>query len=314
MPSPTNIRSWKKKAVLFKLEAGYNVDPVPTGAADWIEARNVTLMPYEAETQDRGIVTPWLGNGGKLIVANRQKLSFDVALAASGVAGTAPKIGKLLRAAGFAETITAGTKVEYTLISASFESATFYIYIDGVLHKGSGARGTARATLDAKGIPVLGVELTALYLAPVDSALPAVTRTGWPIELPVNSANTLVCTVNGVNGFYSKFGFDLGNQVSHDIFAGGYEQIKIGDRQPSANITILAELLATFNPFTLAGGSSSVPVQVVHGATAGSKVQIDLKTKITGVNNTDINGSVGYDLALYPEPVDGNDEIKLTFL
>lgn len=313
MPSPTNIRYFKKKAILFGMEAAYGTDPVLVGT-DWFEARNVALTPYEVESMDRGIIVPWMGNGGKLLVSARQKLSFDVALAGSGAAGTAPKIGKLLRAAGFAETVTPAIKVEYTLVSESFESGAFYINIDGVLHKGMGVRLNPNITMDAKGIPLLRVECTALYTAPVDAAPPVVDRSGWPIERPVNSKNTLVCAVNGVNSFYSRFGFSLGNQVVHEELAGGYEAIKIVDRQPSASITMLAELLATFNPFTLADDSTAVAVQVVHGTVAGSKVQVDLKTKITGVANEDINGSVGYNLTLSPEPVSGNDEIKLTFL
>lgn len=387
MPSPTNIRYWKKKAILFGMESVYGTDPTLVGT-DWFEARNVTLTPYEAETADRAIVQPFMGNGGKLLVSTRQKLAFDVALAGSGVAGVAPKIGKLLRCGGCAETlnvlhtgtatagagstitlaagasvtndlyktmsivITGGTgsgqsrtvsgyvgatkvatvsvawvtppdatsvyslrdKVEYTLISETFESGAFYVNIDGVLHKGMGMRLNPSGKMDAKGIPLLHVECTALYTVPVDAAPPVVDRTGWPIERPVNSKNTLVCKVNGVDSFYSKFDFNLGNQISHDDFPGGYEVIKIGDRQPSAQITMLAELLATFDPFTLANDSTSVAVQVVHGTTVGSKVQVDLKTKIISVNNEDINGSVGYNLGLSPEPVSGNDEIKLTFL
>ena len=387
MSSPTNIRYFKKKAILFGMESVYGADPALVGT-DWFEARNVTLTPFEAESAERGIVQPWMGNGGKLIVSTRQKLAFDVALAGSGVAGVAPKIGKLLRTVGFAETlnalhggtataggassitlaagasavdstyngmsivIPAGTgsgqsrtvsayvgatkvatvsvawatapdatsvysirdKVEYTLISEAFESGAFYVNIDGVLHKGMGVRGTASFKLDAKSIPLLHVELTALYTAPVDAAPPVVDRSGWPIERPVNSKNTLVCKVNSVDSFYSKFDFNLANQVTHEDFPGGYEVIKVGDRQPTASIVMLAELLAAIDPFTLANNSTSVAVQVVHGTTIGSKVQVDLKTKIVGVNNEDINGSVGYNLGLSPEPVSGNDEIKLTFL
>lgn len=387
MPSPSVIRYFKNKAILFGLEGTYDTDPTLVGT-DWFEARNVSMTPYEADTVDRNIEQPYMGNGGKLIVSTRQKLAFDVALAGSGTLGVAPKIGKLLRAGGFAETlnvlhggtaaaggastitlaagasavddtyngmsivITAGTgsgqsrvvsdyvgatkvatvsvawvtppdvtsvysirdKVEYSLISSAFESGAFYFNLDGVLHKGMGARGTVSATLDAKGIPILKVELTALYTAPIDQAPIVVDRTGWPIERPVNSANTLVCKVNAVDSFYSKFGFTLGNKVSHDDLAGGYQAITIGDRNPTAQITMLAPLLATFNPFTLAGNTTNVPVQVVHGTVAGSKVQIDLKTKITGVANEDMDGKTGYNLTLSPEAVSGNDEIKLTFL
>ena len=275
MPTPT-IRYWKKKAVLFKLETVYGTDPLPTGAADWLEARNVTLTPYEADTQDRSIVQPYMGNGSKLIVSTRQKLSFDLALAGSGALGTAPKIGKVMRACGFAETITAGTKVEYTLISDSFESATFYINIDGVLHKGIGARGTCSFKLDGKSIPLLHVELTSLYFAPIDDAPPVVDRSGWPTEKPVNSKNTLICKLNAVDSWYSKFETNVANQVSHDDLPGGYEVIKIGDRQPTASITMLAPTLAVFDPFSLATAATNFPLQVVHGTADGEKVQVDL--------------------------------------
>lgn len=387
MAGPVNTRYWKKKAILFGLEATYGVDPTLVGA-DWFEARNTSMTPYDADTVDRGIVQPWMGNGGKLITSTRQKLAFDIALAGSGQLGLAPKVGKILRACGFAETlnsvnggpataggasditlaagasavndfykdmsvyITAGTgsgqvrkvsayngttkdvtvsvawttapdatsvyaicdKVIYTLVSDSFESGAFYYNLDGVLHKGMGARGTASIKLDAKSIPLLHVELTALYTAPVDAAPPVVDRSGWPVELPVNSKNTLVCKVHSVDSFYTKFEVNQANQVTHDDYPGGYEVIKIGDRQPTASITMLAELLATIDPFALASASTVIPVQVVHGTVSGSKIQVDLQTKIVGVNNEEISGSAGYNLGLSPEPVSGNDEIKLTFL
>lgn len=63
MPSPTNIRYWKKKAILFGMESSYGVDPTLVGT-DWFEARNVTLTPFEATTADRAIVQPYMGNGG----------------------------------------------------------------------------------------------------------------------------------------------------------------------------------------------------------------------------------------------------------
>lgn len=391
MPSPTTIRYWKKKAVLLGMESAYGSDPTLV-AADWFEARNVVLTPYETESQERNIALPWMGNSGKLITAVRKKLSFDVALAASGTQGVAPKIGKLLRAGGFAETlnvlnsgtatagaasaitlaagasavddtyngmsivITAGTgsgqsrvvsdyvgatkvatvseawatepdatsvysirdKVEYTLVGEDFESVAFYVEIDKVKHVGLGVRVNPQPKMDAKGAALLGVECMALYAIPSDTLPLSIDRSGWPYERPVNAANTLVCKVNAVDSFYSKFGVNVGNQLVHGIYAGGYEEIKISDRKPSANITILAPTLATFNPYALAGDTDTPPtniaVQIVHGASAGNKVQVDLKAIIVNVNEVDVDGMAGYDLTLSPEPVTGDDEIKLTFL
>jgi len=313
MTAPT-IRFWKKKAVLFKSEVTYNTDPVPTGAANWIEARNVSLTPAEFDVEDRQVTRVNMGNVAKLITGKRVKLAFDVALAASGALGTAPKIGPLLLALGFAETVSAGVSVTYNLVSAAFGSGTFYVNIDGVLHKGTGARGTGSIKLD-KGLPLLHVELTALYLAPTDTAMPATTRTGWPVEYPVNAANTLVCTVNGVASYYSKFELNFGNQIVHDNFPGGYEAIAQKDRAPSASMSILAPALSVLDPFTLKAAQTNIAVQVVHGPTASNKVQVELKTPIVDVGYEEITGSAGYALSMAPEdPTDLNTEITLTFV
>lgn len=312
MPSPT-LRYFKKKALLVKIESTYATDPTPTGAANWIEARNLSLTPYDATVEDRAIAAPWMGNGSKLITSTRLKLAFDVALAASGTAGTAPKIAPLLRACGWAETVSAGVSVTYNLISTAFESVCFWMYIDGVRHKGKGVRGTATLKLD-RGIPYLHVELTALYVAPTDTANPSVTTTGWPTEQPVNATRTLVCKVNSVDSWYSKFEFSQNNAVQHDDLAGGYEAITIGDRAPSASLTMLAPTLATLDPFALSQATTNIPVQVVHGLGAGSQVQVDLKARITGVAYEDMSGSTGYNLALSPDSVSGDDEATITFL
>lgn len=309
---PPAIRFWKKKAILIKPEAAYGVDAAPTGALNGIEARNVSLSPFEADVEDRGIVRPYMGNGSKLITGQRLKLAFDAALAASGAPGVAPKLAPLLLACGWAETVTADVDVVYSLISSGFGSATFYVNIDGVLHKGTGARGTTSFKLD-KGIPLLHVELTALFVAPTDALAPAVDLAGWPVEAPVSSRNTLVCTLDAVDSWYSKFEFAQNNQVAHDDYPGGYEAISIKDRAPTASMAVLAPELAVFDPFAIAEAATPIPVQVVHGLGAGNQVQADLKTRITGVAYEDMNGSVGYNLTLSPDPDAGDDEMKLTF-
>lgn len=314
MPTPAAIRFFKKKLILYKPEVTYGTDPVPTGAANYIEARNVSITPFDADLEDRQLVRANMGNTSKLITGQRTKLAFDVALAASGSLGVAPKIGPLLLGCGWAETVTASTKVEYTLISSAFGSGTFYFNLDGVLHKGIGARGTCSVRLD-KGIPLLHVELTSLFTAPTDTAPAAATTTGWPVEQPVNAGNTLVATLNGVNSWYTKCGFDLAAQVKHDNFPGGYEAITISDRLPTANMSILAPTLAVFDPFALAAAHTNFATQVVHGASAGNKVQLDLKTVITGVAYEDLDGKAGYALNLSVEdPTDNNTEAKITFI
>ncbi len=313
MPTPT-IRFWKKKMLLWKRETTYGTDPVPAAATDWMEARNLSLSPAEWDVEDRQLVRSNMGNTSKLITGQRVKIAFDLALAAAGSLGTAPKIGPVLRACGWAETISAGVSVTYNLISSAFESGTFYCNIDGVRHKGVGARGSVAVKLD-KGIPLLHVEATALFTAPTDTAPGTPTTTGWPIEAPVNSVNTLVCKLNSVDSWYSKCEFQQANQVAHDDYPGGYNAISIKDRLPTASISVLAPTLATFDPFALAAAATNIPIQVVHGVTSGSKVKLDLLARITGVTYEDNGGSVGYNLSLSVEdPADNNGEAVLTFI
>ncbi|WP_444932401.1 hypothetical protein ACJJIF_22000 (plasmid) [Microbulbifer sp. SSSA002] len=70
------------------------------------------------------------------------EVTFNAELKGSGAAGTPPEIAPLLRACGLAETITAGTSVEYNLASEGHESITLYLYEDGSLYKLTGVRGT----------------------------------------------------------------------------------------------------------------------------------------------------------------------------
>lgn len=91
-------RYFRKKVVLFKLEAVYGQDAGPAANADAIETRNCKLTPLELNKVEQNIDTPMMGHQAELPVGARVMLSFDVALAGSGTAGTAPAWSKLMRA------------------------------------------------------------------------------------------------------------------------------------------------------------------------------------------------------------------------
>lgn len=307
-------RAWKKKAVILKEETVYGTDPLPTGLANYIEARNVSLTSFEADVVDRNIQQPYFGNGGKIVSTIWSKLSFEVALAPSGVAGTAPKWAAFLGALGFAETISAGVSVTYNLVSASIKGVTAYLNIDGVNYKFIGCRGEAKATLSTKGLPILQVELTSQYTAPVAAAAPVLTTTGWMIEDAVNSVNTGKLTVNGIDLAWSNFDWALGNQVARIDLPGPQREVAITDRNPTASATVLAPALATFDPYALATSNAPILISNTHGTVAGKKVKTDIKATITNVSEDQIENMLAYKLTFTPTPVSGNDEITLTLL
>lgn len=315
--NPTNLvskpRFWKKKAVLIKPEATYGKDAVPDGMVNWIEARNISLTGYEAETADRNIVMPYMGNGGKIIISRWSKLSFDIALVGSGVAGTAPRWGALMLGALFAQTVTAATSTVFNLVSDDPGSLTAYINIDGTLHAFIGSRGNVKGKIGAKGLPMLSFEFSSLYTAPVVGVMPTIDRAGWAVEEGVNAVNTGHVTVGGVDLAFSELTWDCGNKVTR-LDLPGQREVMLSDRAASADLTVVAPALSVFNPYTLADQAIVMDISNVHGTVAGKKIKTVLKSKIVGVAEVEIEGMAAYKLTLSPEPVDGNDEIVLTCL
>lgn len=308
----TSPRFWKNKAILIKAETTYATDPAPTGAANWIEARNVNLNPYAAETQDKNIEMPWMGSSGKAIVSQWGELSFDVLAAGSGALGTAPKWAPLILGCGTAETIVASTSSAYNLISSVFGSVTAWINIDGVYHKFVGMRGEVKGKLSAKGIPLLSFAFTGQYAAPTAVALPSVTRTGWQIDEGVNSVNSTGLTLNAVALAFSACDFAFGNKIAKINLPGPQLEAAITDRDPSMSVTVVAPPLATFDPFALATAGTNVAATFTHGSVAGRKLKLDAKVIIANVDYDNIDGMLAYKLTLEPTPVSGNDELALT--
>jgi len=307
-------RQWKNKAILVKPEASYGEDATPTGEANWIEARNVTLTPMDVERADRNIELPYMGSSGSVVVSKWAKLSFDVAYAGSGTVGTAPKWGALMLGCGMAETTVADTSVAYNLVSTAFGSVCAYINIDGVLHKLTGGRGDVRCKLTAKGTPMLSFSYDFLYLSPIAGGLPTVTRTGWTIEEGVTSINTLPATLNGVDLAFSDLEWSLGNSISRVDIPGPHREVAIVDRAPQASLMVLAPPIGTFDPFALCEANQVVDLTTTHGTTAGKQLKTDLKVRVANVEYDRIEEMLAYKLTLEPAPVDGNDEVAVANL
>ena len=308
-------RFWRNQAVLLKADAAYGTDPVPTGAANWMEARNVALTALDPEKVDRSIAQAYMGRSGSILAAVWSKLSFDVAMVGSGTAGTAPKWAPGILACGTAETLTALTSAAYNLITTAFGSATIYMNIDGTLYKFVSSRGEVKGKINAKGIPLLSFEFTSVYAAPVVAAMfTPIIKTGWPAEDPVNSVNTGKVTINGVDLAFSSLEWATGNQIEKVSLPGPQLEVAIVDRSPTASITVLAPALGVFDPYALANGGTNVALSNTHGVAAGKKIKTDLKVIITNVAEDKIQGMLAYKLTMEPTPVSGNDEIAVTNL
>lgn len=302
----------RKMALLAKMEAAYSVDPIPTGAANSILARNVNISPLEVEEEDRAIQQPYLGNSGKIVTSFFGKIDFEVEIAGSGAAGTVPKYGPLLRSCSFAEAITPATKVVYTPVSTGFESVTMYFHLDRVLHIFTGTRGTVQMQLNAKSIPIFKFSYTGLFNAVTDVVLPAAVYTGFVTPLAVNKANTPTFALHGIAAVMKGLTLDIANEVVYRNLVN-YEGVDNVDRQPGGSVEFEATDMATKNWFTVTKDKTPGAINLVHGSVAGNIIQIQAPNVLVGTPKYgDDSGVVMLtaNLELMPSGA-GNDELSI---
>jgi hypothetical protein len=305
-------KKMRKMAILAKIESVYGTDPTPTGAANAMVVSNVELTPLEGDVIERNNIQPYFGNNGAIQATAYGKLKFEIELAGSGAAGTAPKYDPLLRACGMSVTLSAGVSVTYAPISDNLESVTLYGNIDGINHVMDGARGEAKFVLDAKGKPVIQFEFSGLFTPLTDTALPATTYTGWVKPLAVNKANT-TCTFHGIAIAMQHFDLMLGNQVvKRDLV--NVDTVEIVDRKAAGSIVFENTSIATKDWVTAAKTTTLGSLALVHGITAGNIVTINANStcEISKPSYSNVDGVQMMNLQTrYIPSSAGNDELSI---
>ena len=307
----------RRAAVLAKIETVYGTDPVPTGPANAILISDVNIGPMEMKTVDRANVRPFLGSNEQLPTGLFSKVDFTCEAAGSGTAGTAPAWGPLLRMCGFAETVTAGTKVEYAPVSTGFESGTIYFNLDGVLHKLTGARGSVALDFTRDGRPAMKFSFTGLFNAVVDAAAPTVTLTAWQKPLAVNRTNTPTLTLHGTAGRVHSLTCDMANNiVFRELIGAAMGEVLLTDRKPVGQIVMEAVTVASKDWWTSIKNVTTGALQLIHGTVAGNKFQIDAPNiQLISPQYQDQDGIAMLQCGLVFAPgTSGNDEIKITAL
>lgn len=304
----------RKTVLLIKKEITYGVDAVPTGAADAVLASNVTLTPLDSKMVDRSYVRPYYGQMDQLPGVDNAAIDFEIELSGSGAAGTAPAYGKILKACGMSETVNAGVSVVYAPISVDGDALTIYFYLDGVLHKLLGSRGSMSLKLQKGERPSYQCKFQGLYVPVIDAALPTATLTSYIKPIVVSNSNTTAFSLHAYAGVLESFDFDLANEVTHRNLVG-YDGVIITDRKPSGNVTIENTLIATKNWFDIARSATLGAFTVTHGTVAGNKVKIDMPSvQLTTPKHSESDGVSMLQMGMRPLPVNGNDEFTITVL
>lgn len=302
-------RILRKLAILNKIETTYGVNSAPA-ALNAIIGKNVSFTPIEADEVSRDLLLPYMGNQGVILTGKYAKLEFDVEIAGSGTAGTAPKWASLMRACGFAETLQATTSATYNIVEDNQSSTTVFFEVDGVRHIMLGCRGTLSLNFAPKAIPSFRFSLTGLLGTITDQALTAVTQAGWSTPVEASSANTTL-SLHGYSGAAESLSIDLGNTVTPRFLIGS-ESVIISDRKTTGQAVLEATTLATINWFQRALARTRGALSLVHGTAAGNIVEITAPAVELGkIAQGQTDGILNYTVPLSFCPVSGRDELVI---
>lgn len=316
-------RYLRNTVILAKIESTYGVDPTPTEGANAILISDVNITPLNSQNVDRNLVRPYMGGSEQLIGPVSVEISFSVEFAGAGAAGTAAPYGPLLRACGFAETLSASVRAEYNLVTPVADSVTIYGFWDGAKHVIKGCRGSVSIDLTSGNRPLLQFKFTGLDGGITAASPSALTLTGFKTPLVVSEPNTgdvtLGCTytaatptLTGGTGYPSQgLSIDLGNSVQYVPLLGG-ESVEITDRSVSGSfvLDLTAANEATF--MTNVKANTLQAAGIMHGTTAGYKVMVFMPAvQLINPQKVNVNGKlmIGFDLRILPSS--GNDELKI---
>jgi hypothetical protein len=259
----------KNQLLLAKVETTYDTDAAPSASTDSILA----IDPKIKETVDPVRRPAQIGSLSRLASVAGSKyaeVTFSVELKGSGSAGTAPRVGALLRACGFSAAVVSNTSVTYTPVSSSFDSVTIWLYIDGRVHKLTGCRGDVKIKCEAGQMAMAEFTLQGRYADPTLLALASPT---------LESTTPAVCkscvfTYNSRTSLVVKSAqLEMNNTVAKRPSLSDANAIvgfEITDRDPMLTIDPEAIIETSYNFRSDALGGNLRQVSWVVGATAGN--------------------------------------------
>lgn len=310
----------RKRLLLAKTESNYGQSAAPDGTNAMLVS-NLEVSPLEIELLDRELITPYLGNTEKVVGQRMVQVNFDVELAGSGVAGTAPQWGPVMKACGFAEALVGASpgpaSVTYTPVSSSFSSVTLDFNADGNKHLVTGCRGTATINLNAGEIPKISFQMMGIYNAVTAASAVTPTFANQADPVVVNSVNTTSVSAFSFSACLESFSLDLANETPFRQLAGCTQQVLITQRAPSGEISIEAPIVGSGagqkDFFAAVSAQTLGAITWQHGQTAGNIITFNAPTcNLDSPSYADSDGVMMLNLPYMPIPSSsGNDEFTL---
>lgn len=306
----------KRAVMLAKDESTYGTSSAPVAGTDAILIEDLAWAFANVRMHQRKPVRAGLGLLAPKYAGSLISITGKCEIKGAGSAGAVPEVGPLLRASGWAETISSGTSVTYkpTSTQANHKSSTMFFYDDGLLLQMVGARG--KCTFDLQvGMPaMMGVEFTGHFVSITDVALPTATydSTVPPILVSVPFA------IGAYSAIISKLAFDMGLEISipeNIAAADGYGEIQITGRNPTGSFNPLRVTVATQNFIDKwqTGVAAALATGTI-GGTAGNRLSVSMPAVTYTEVGRGNQANVGtYELKFAAAESTGDDEVSLVF-
>ena len=304
------------RVIAAKAEGVYGTDAGPTLAADAVLTRNFQTTPLEVDQINRNLDTNKYGaTKGKPSNA-RVRSSYEVELAGSGAAGTAPAFMRILAACGLtAPALDAGVDARQTFaqIGEVPGSLTEYAWVDDQLRKTLGQRGTFSLDMTAGGLPFTSVQMTGLVptnaprevLAPGEADFSA-----WVEPVEVNNENT-VFTLDGYAAIMRSLRIEAGVNINLRNLVGA-RYVNKGNHSASGTIVIEAPSIAAKDYLATLQNGDLIEWNIVHGLDAGNIIEVGgTKAQITAISETEEDDKVMFSISVLLTVDGGADDLLI---
>lgn len=297
------------KVLLAKKETTYGTDAAPTPAANAILTRNFSAKPIESDRLERNLDQRVYGSRASAATNQRRTMSYEVELAGSGAAGTAPAWMELLEACGMAAavlTATVSAVQNFAAPGVAATSLTQHDYMADQRRKTTGSVGTFSLDFTAGAYPFAAFQFTGLVPAatPFDKSAPAApTLTRWKQPQEVNVDNTTV-SLDGyspvVRSWRAEAAVDV---VLRNLIGSRY--VRRGGHALTSTLLIEAPDIAVKDYIAKLRQGDLVAFALTHGIGAGNILNFaSTKVQISDITESEENDILMWQLSLI-HTVDG---------
>lgn len=309
------VKITRRRFLLAKLESSYGVDPSPSPSADALQVQNIQIKEFFPPNERPQL--PGLTPRPSLSGMRYAEVTFTAELFNVGSLGTAPRLGALFKACDFAETISAGSSVIYTLGSSIQNTVTLYVYMDGIRHIVTACNGDVKFKGVAGKQMLLDFNFKGTWATPTDQTNPSPTYESNVDKPPAILSASLL--YNSISTLVVKtVEIDLGNIIAmrEDVNqAYGIKGFFISGKKPIikidpeadtiANVDWRTDLLTTPRAFSMNIGTVSTNMIAISVPKFNVK---DIQYKDDqGVIKTEVTGELTDSVA------NANDALSLTF-